>query len=100
FEINDIFINNGKIIAVGNHPELKAEKIIDANNQFVVPGFIDSHVHIESSLVTPSELGKVLVPMGITSIVVDPHEIANVSGADGIKYMIEDAKQTPLEVLV
>ncbi|KPN83605.1 Adenine deaminase [Apilactobacillus kunkeei] len=100
FEINDIFINNGKIIAVGNHPELKAREIIDANNQFVVPGFIDSHVHIESSLVTPSELGKVLVPMGVTSIVVDPHEIANVSGADGIKYMIEDAKQTPLEVLV
>ena len=100
FEINDIFINNGKIIAVGNHPELKAKEIIDAKNQFVVPGFIDSHVHIESSLVTPSELGKVLVPMGVTSIVVDPHEIANVSGADGIKYMIEDAKQTPLEVLV
>lgn len=99
FENKDIFINDGKIINFEND-NYQPKNVIDATDQYIVPGFIDSHVHIESALVTPSELGKVLVPMGVTSIVVDPHEIANVSGADGIKYMIEDAKQSPLDVFV
>lgn len=99
FEHKDIFIDNGKIIGFENH-NYQPKNTVSAANQYIVPGFIDSHVHIESSLVTPSELGKVLVPMGVTSVVVDPHEIANVSGASGIQYMIDDAKQSPLDVFV
>ncbi|TPR12333.1 adenine deaminase [Apilactobacillus timberlakei] len=99
FELKDLYINDGKIIEEQEN-QYQAKQIIDAKNQYLVPGFIDSHVHIESSLVTPSELGKVIVPMGVTSVVTDPHEIANVSGIEGIKYMINDAKQSPLDVFV
>lgn len=98
--IKNIYINDGQIIAVGHNKPYQAQQNIDAQHKYIVPGFIDSHVHIESSLVTPSELGKVIVPMGVTSVVVDPHEIANVCGVEGIKYMIEDAKQSPLDVWV
>ncbi|WP_105956977.1 adenine deaminase [Apilactobacillus quenuiae] len=100
FEKKNLWINDGKIVSTENESEFKATKIIGASNQYLVPGFIDSHVHIESSLITPSELGKVIVPMGVTSVVTDPHEIANVAGIDGIKYMINDAKQSPLDVFV
>ncbi|TPR37660.1 adenine deaminase [Apilactobacillus micheneri] len=100
FENKNLWINNGKIVSTEKKTDFKAEEIIDAKNEYLVPGFIDSHVHIESSLVTPSELGKVIVPMGVTSVVTDPHEIANVSGIEGIKYMINDAKQSPLDVFV
>ncbi|TPR39142.1 adenine deaminase [Apilactobacillus micheneri] len=99
FEQKNLYINNGKIIE-NKENQYKAKQVIDASNQYLVPGFIDSHVHIESSLVTPSELGKVIVPVGVTSVVTDPHEIANVSGIEGIKYMINDAKHSPLDVFV
>ncbi|UQS84627.1 adenine deaminase [Apilactobacillus apisilvae] len=99
FEKENLFINQGKIIDEPKN-NYKAIKSIDAKGQYLVPGFIDSHVHIESSLVTPSELGKVIVPMGVTSVVTDPHEIANVEGTNGIKYMIKDAEQSPLDVFV
>ncbi|MCK8607452.1 adenine deaminase [Apilactobacillus ozensis] len=101
FEKNTLWIKNGKIVATGNQfNTIQAKTIINASDKYIVPGFIDSHVHIESSLVAPSELAKVILPMGTTSIFTDPHEIANVSGVDGIKYMIEDARQTPLDVFV
>lgn len=96
----NVYIDKGKVIALGNQLPYSAKQIIDAHQQYLAPGFIDAHVHIESSMVTPSELGKVIIPMGVTTIVVDPHEIANVCGVAGIKYMMNDAKQSPLEVLV
>ncbi|OED30628.1 adenine deaminase [Methanosphaera sp. WGK6] len=65
-------------------------------NDIIVPGFIDSHIHIESSMVTPSRFSEVALKHGTTSIVADPHEIANVMGIDGINYMLEDAKHSPL----
>jgi adenine deaminase len=64
----------------------------------VVPGFIDAHIHIESSMLTPSRFAEVVVPHGTTSIVSDPHEIANVMGINGVKYMVEDASSVPLKV--
>ena len=67
-------------------------------NQYILPGFIDAHIHIESSMLTPSRFAEVVVPHGTTSVVSDPHEIANVMGIPGIKYMVEDASTVPLNV--
>ena len=67
-------------------------------NQFILPGFIDAHIHIESSMLTPSRFAEAVIPHGTTSVVSDPHEIANVLGIQGIKYMIEDASTVPLNV--
>jgi adenine deaminase len=67
-------------------------------NQYILPGFIDAHIHIESSMLTPSRFAEAVVPHGTTSVVSDPHEIANVLGTRGIKYMIEDASTVPLKV--
>jgi adenine deaminase len=64
--------------------------------QFILPGFIDAHIHIESSMLTPSRFAQAVVPHGTTSVVSDPHEIANVMGLDGIRYMMEDALSVPL----
>jgi adenine deaminase len=67
-------------------------------NQYILPGFIDAHIHIESSMLTPSRFAEVVVPHGTTSVISDPHEIANVLGIEGIKYMIKDASSVPLNV--
>ncbi|MHA8137602.1 adenine deaminase [Lactobacillaceae bacterium Scapto_B20] len=99
FEPNQLWIDAGKIVATGDQP-LTANEVYDAKDQYVVPGFIDSHVHVESSLLVPSELAKVILPTGTTTIFTDPHEIGNVAGVDGIEYMIKDARQTPLDVNV
>ena len=64
---------------------------------YIIPGFVDSHIHIESSMLTPSEFGRVAVIHGTVAALSDPHEIANVLGIEGIKYMIEDAKKSPLK---
>jgi adenine deaminase len=97
FENKAVWIDAGKIVAVG---ALKADALqtYDAQGQYLVPGYIDAHVHVESALVAPSELGKVLLPHGVTSIFADPHEIANVIGTKGIEYMIQDGRQTPLDI--
>ncbi|MEC1667989.1 adenine deaminase [Bacillus mojavensis] len=111
----DIVIKNGKIMDVYNHEwiyediaitdgvivglgQYEGEETIDAEGQIIVPGFIDGHVHIESSMVTPIEFAKAVLPNGVTTIITDPHEIANVSGQEGIKFMIEQARQTPLNI--
>ncbi|MCD2249278.1 adenine deaminase [Listeria marthii] len=94
----DIAIKNGYIAGIGNFPD--AEKVIDAAGAFIAPGFIDAHVHVESAMVTPSEFARVLLPNGVTTIVTDPHEIANVAGEKGIEFMLEDAKGAPLDMFV
>lgn len=93
----DLAVDNGRIVGIGDY---KGEREIDLNGKYLSPGFIDSHVHIESSMSTPSQFARAVVPRGVTSIISDPHEIANVKGIEGIKYMIEDAKNTPLDVYV
>ncbi len=97
FEQHDLWLDHETIVAVGT-TDFAARKIIDARDKYIVPGFIDAHVHIESSMVTPSEVGKVLLKHGVTAIVTDPHEIANVMGKAGIEYMIKDARQTPMDI--
>ncbi|MBC1681338.1 adenine deaminase [Listeria welshimeri] len=94
----DIAIKNGYIAGIGDFSE--AEQIMDAAGEFIVPGFIDAHVHVESAMVTPAEFARVLLPNGVTTIVTDPHEIANVAGEKGIEFMLEDAKGAPLDMFV
>ncbi|MDZ4172488.1 MAG: amidohydrolase family protein, partial [Methanobacteriaceae archaeon] len=64
----------------------------------IVPGLIDAHIHIESSMLTPSFFAKTVVPHGTTAVVADPHEISNVMGIDGINYMLKDAEKVPMHI--
>lgn len=91
----DIAISDGMIAGVGTYSG-KIEE--DAGGRYAAPGFIDSHIHIESSCVTPEEEGRLLVPRGTTTIIADPHEIVNVKGLTGLDYMISAAERTALDV--
>ena len=95
-EKTNILIENEKIIGVGDYNA--ADIIEDVSGKIICPGFIDGHIHIESTMMTPVELSKVVLPHGTTSIIADPHEIANVCGADGIQYMLEASENIPLNV--
>lgn len=95
---SDVAITDGTIVGIGGNYE--GEQIIDAKGRFVVPGLIDSHVHIESSMTTPSQFAKAVLPHGVTTVITDPHEIANVSGVKGIQFMLEDSEKIPLDVRI
>ncbi|MFQ5611255.1 MAG: adenine deaminase [Anaerolineae bacterium] len=94
---NHIAIAHSRIVGIGDY---EAHKEMDLQGRFVCPGFIDSHVHIESSMVPPHEFVRAVVPRGTTTVITDPHEIANVLGLEGIRYMLEMAKYNPLSVYV
>jgi len=91
-EERNIYIAKGKII--GFSPR-KAKQEIDLSEAYVLPGFIDAHLHIESSYLTPVELAKILLSCGTTCAICDPHEIANVAGLEGIKYFLREAQKVP-----
>lgn len=91
----DIAIVDGVIAGIGAY---EGKEVIDAEGNFIVPGFIDGHVHIESAMVTPAEFSNVVLPHGVTSVIADPHEIGNVSGTDGVQFMIDASKNVPLNV--
>lgn len=91
----NIAISDGLIAGVGDY-EGKAQ--IDAGGRYAAPGFIDSHIHIESAYVTPEEIGRLLVPHGATTIIADPHEIVNVCGMKGMEYMLQAAQHTALDI--
>lgn len=91
----DIAITQGIVVGLGNYT---GQKEIDAKGQYVVPGLIDGHVHIESTLLPPHEFAKVSLLHGVTSAITDPHEIANVAGTTGLEYMISDAQATPMNI--
>src|SRR5437763_1587669 len=76
------------------------KRTIDLEGRYVGPGLIDAHVHVESSLVPPAEFARAVVPHGVTTVVTDPHEIGNVLGLAGIRFMLEDARRAPLSVYV
>ncbi|MED4403465.1 adenine deaminase [Metabacillus fastidiosus] len=92
----DIAIADGVIVGIGEGYE--GQKVIDAKDRYVAPSFIDGHVHIESSMVAPSEFSKVVLPHGITTVITDPHEIANVCGEKGISFFLENSEELPLDV--
>ena len=93
----DIAIERGKIIGIGEYEGIEE---MDLEGKYLSPGFIDSHVHIESSMVTPGQFAKAILPRGVTTVVTDPHEIANVKGIEGIKYMLDESQDLPLDVYV
>lgn len=94
----NVLIEADIIIGVGQYSDSDAEKIEDVSGKYICPGFIDGHIHIESTMLTPAELAKLCVPHGTTAIVADPHEIANVCGVEGISYMLEASNEIPLNV--
>ena len=91
----DVVINDGKFIHIGNNYEdrLTSKNIIDGNNKYMIPGLIDIHMHIESSMTIPSEFSKAAIKQGVTTVVADPHEIANVFGIEGIKEFIKSKEK-------
>ncbi len=94
----NVLIEDEIIIGVGAYDDEDADVIENADGKFICPGFIDGHIHIESTMLTPSELAKMCLPHGTTAIVADPHEIANVCGVDGIRYMMEASDGIPMHV--
>ena len=95
FILCDIAIADGYIAGTGSYFGIEE---IDMEGRYITPGFIDAHVHIESSMLTPYQFAKAALPCGVTTIVTDPHEIANVCGAKGIQYMLDATEQLPLNV--
>jgi adenine deaminase len=94
----DVAVAGGWIAGMG--PGYDGESIIELDGRFLAPGFIDAHVHIESSMATPWEFARAVVPRGTTTVVSDPHEIANVHGLEGVRYMLEASEGLPLTVFV
>jgi adenine deaminase len=92
-----IAVAEGKIAALGEG--YRGRSVEDLGGRYVSPGFIDAHVHVESSLVRPREFARAVLPRGVTTVVSNPHEIANVLGVEGIRFMLRDARDTPLDLL-
>ncbi|MEG1877125.1 MAG: adenine deaminase [Lachnospiraceae bacterium] len=101
-EHTDVAISKGRIALVGDasHCIGAQTKVIDAAGSYLAPGFLDGHIHVESSMLSVSEYAKAVLPHGTVGIYMDPHEICNVLGLDGVKYMMEDAKGTPLKAML
>ncbi|HDI83239.1 MAG TPA: adenine deaminase, partial [candidate division WOR-3 bacterium] len=97
-EEGNIALYRKRIAGIGDYK--KGKKIIDLKGAFIVPGLIDAHLHIESSMLSPREFARVVLPRGTTTIIADPHEIANVIGLDGVEYMIKITEGIPMNVYI
>ena len=95
FVEGDLAVSGGLVAGIGRY---EGETVVDTGGQYVLPGFIDGHIHIESSYLCPEELGRLLVPHGTAAIIADPHEIVNVCGLEGLDYMRSAAAASALEV--
>ena len=91
----DIAVAEGLIVGMGQY---SGTREVDMTGKIVLPGFLDAHIHLESSLVTPKEFVRAVLPHGTTTVVTDPHEIANVMGTDGIEYMLQATEELPVDV--
>ena len=97
----DVAIYDGRVVGLATGDEVyEAHEVVVLNGAYVCPGFIDAHVHLESSMVHPAEFARAVVPRGTTAVIADPHEIANVLGLYGIRYMMESSMGLPLDVYV
>jgi len=95
-ERGDVLFADGRILGVGDYAGCDADVVEDVGGRFICPGFIDGHIHIESTMLTPAEFARACIPHGTTAVVADPHEIANVCGVQGIEYMLEASEGLPL----
>lgn len=95
FVTADVAITSGYVAGIGDY---NGENEIDCTGRYLVPGFIDSHIHLESSIVSPKTFSRVVSAHGTTAVVTDPHEITNVLGADGIEYMLKATENLPIDV--
>ena len=91
----DIAVAEGLIVGMGSY---SGTVEADMTGKIVLPGFLDAHIHLESSLVNPTEFVKAVLPHGTTTVITDPHEIANVMGTDGIEYMLQATEGLPVDV--
>ena len=91
----DIAIQDGMIVGIGHY---SGHREIDLEGQYVCPGLIDSHVHIESTMVTPRGFAQTVIPFGTTTVIADPHEIANVKGLAGLDFMLKESEGLPLNI--
>ena len=96
----NVLIGGDTILGVGDYSESDADAVCDVSGKWICPGFTDGHIHIESTLLTPAELTKAALPHGTTAIVADPHEIANVAGTVGIRFMLEMSEGLPMQVYI
>ena len=94
-ESGDVAIKDGYIVGIG---EFDGEEEIDVGGRIICPGLIDGHIHIESSMISPSEFAGAVAPHGTTAVIADPHEIANVAGEEGIRYMLEASAGLPVDI--
>ena len=100
-DFTNVLIEDDRITGIGDYyKDEDADVIEDLEGRFLCPGFIDGHIHIESTMMVPPSLAQAVLPHGTTAVVTDPHEIANVCGVDGIKYMLEMSENIPLHVFV
>ena len=93
----EVAVHAGRVAGFGHYDALTH---MDLENRFLCPGFIDGHIHLESSMLTPPEFARAVIPHGTTAVVCDPHEIANVLGIDGINYMLRASAGLPVTVYV
>ena len=93
---DSVAIGDGVFLGFGQR---EAHEVVDAQGAYLLPGFIDAHIHLESSLVSPREFVRAVLPHGTTTVITDPHEIANVLGVEGIHYMIQNGKQVIANLL-
>ena len=96
--VENVLIEDNRIIGVGDYDDKDSDIVRETAGKYICPGFIDGHIHIESTMLTPMEFARVSVPHGTTAVVADPHEIANVCGNIGIGYMLEASENIPLTV--
>jgi adenine deaminase len=101
-EGQDVAVKNDRIALVGNAEGLigPSTQVINVDGKYLVPGFIDGHMHIESSMVTVTEFARAVLPHGTTTAFIDPHEIANVLGTEGVRFFLDESKSLPLKILV
>lgn len=100
FEDKNVLVEDEKIIGVGDYSKDDADNCVDVSGKWLIPGLIDGHIHIESTMLTPAELAGICLAHGTTAIVADPHEIANVCGLDGIRYILKTSEGLPMQVYV
>ena len=98
--VGDVAVSDERVVALGDLSAHEADITVDCTNRVLTPGFIDTHLHIESSLITPYEFDRCVAPRGVTTAICDPHEIANVVGLDGIRYFQQASTHTLMDIRV